>query len=641
MSLSSAGRFIAALVILNAAAACDSGNKEPGISLTPSATSATIGQGKSSVIVVTINRKNFDGTVSFAAQGAPEGVTVSASPNGLTPSQGSTTITIAVSGAAAPGTSVIAVKATGAGIAGQVVNIDLTVTVTGGFSLSTLSPSVTMAQGGGGTATVLIPRTGGNAGNVSVAVTGLPVGVTGSFGSSPTTSTSSLLTLSATAGTAPGTYSATVTATSAGLPNQTTPISIVVVAPPSTASVSIPFCSNDMPLWFAYQNEGYNWQQVTPTGSSFNFAATQRLSVGYVFVGGGDTQINVFSVTRAEFSASTDRDCAGSRSHTGSIAGAATGQSARIVMGTARAAPTAATPTFTLSGVPARPLDLVATLGVSTTSTLTPDRIIIRRSLDLATGSAIPALDFASAESFAPASSTLTIQGLLAQDVMELQQTFWTTTATFGSIQSAAPTAASATLYGVPSAQQVAGDLHELYIDASQSTSASFHGRTNVEYYTAPADRTAQLGPSMNVPSITTVAVNPYARMRGVLSAQSQYGAFAEFAYLQDISTGSRIVLVGTSSGYLGATPATWDVTIPDLSGAAGFLTSWMLEPNQSTVYFVEGFGGRTELLFGAQPMLGDIARLGYRAALTSTTQLFRTREMQRAGSHLPQYLRR
>lgn len=640
MHVSSASRLVASLFVLTAAA-CDAGNKEPRISLTPSATSASIGQGGSSVIIVTVERKNFDGAVNFTSQGAPEGVTVTATPNGLTPSQGSTTVTIAVSGAASPGTSVVVVKASGSGIADQTFNIDLTITVTGNFSLSTLTPNVTMAQGGGGSATVLLPRTGGNAGNVTLAINGLPSGVSGSFAESPTTVTSSVLTLTATTGVAPGTYPATITATSPGLSSQTTPISIVVIAPPSTASVSIPFCSNDLPRWFAYQNEGYNWQQVLPTGSAFNFSATQRVSIAYVYVGGGDTQINVFSVLRDEVSSSNDRDCAGSRSYSGSIAGSASGQTARVTMGTAGASATATTPTFTLNGVAARPLDLVATLGTLSGDYLKPDKMIVRRSLDMGTGATIPVLDFAAAEAFAPAATSLTVQGLLAADFVELQNTFWTTTSTFGAAHSAQLTASASTLYSVPAAQLIAGDLHELYIDASQSTSSQLQGRSYVEYFAAPADRTVQMGPTINVPSITTVTVSPYARVRGVITSQADYGSFMEFAYIQDISSGSRIVLVGTSAAYLGGTPATWDITAPDLTGTAGFLSSWMLEPNQSTVYFVEGFAGRTPLLFGALPQPSEIARLGYRAALTSTSQLYRVREMQRAGRRLPQYLRR
>jgi len=401
-----------------------------------------------------------------------------------------------------------------------------------------------------------------------------------------------------------------------------------------------------MPVWFAYQNEGYNWQQVTATGTAFNFAATERLSVAYVFSGSGDTQMDIFNVTRAEFSASNDRDCAGSRSYTGSIAGAATGQLAKVVMGTATGSATFASPTYALSSVPARPLDLVATLGVPTGDFLKPDKIIVRRSLDLASGAAIPPLDFAAAEAFVPAATNLTVQGLNAADDIELQNTFWTATSTFGTAHSGQPTTATLAggtpLYSVPAAQQVSGDLHELYIDASQSTSSQINGRTYVEYFAAPADRTVQFGPALGVPTITTVAVSPFARTRGVLASQSQYNALAEFAYIQDTpSGGSRIVVVGTSSGFLGATPTSWDISIPDLTGTAGFNAAWMLGANLSTVYFAEAFAGRAELLFGALPAQADIARLAYRAALTSTSQLFRVRDLSRTGRRLPQYLRR
>jgi hypothetical protein len=193
----------------------------------------------------------------------------------------------------------------------------------------------------------------------------------------------------------------------------------------------------------------------------------------------------------------------------------------------------------------------------------------------------------------------------------------------------------------VPSSQQVAGDLHELFIDASQSTSSLVVGRSFVAYFSTPGDRTDALGPSLTTPTIASVTSSPYSRLRGTLAAQAEYNTSVRFGYLQPTpGGGSRFVIVGVSADYLGGTPATWDLLIPDFTGTAGFSSSWMLGPGQSTNYFAEAFSGRTDLLFGALPALGDVVRLAYRVAVTNTA-LARVRGTTMPARSLPQYLRR
>jgi hypothetical protein len=42
------------------------------------------------------------------------------------------------------------------------------------------------------------------------------------------------------------------------------------------------------------------------------------------------------------------------------------------------------------------------------------------------------------------------------------------------------------------------------------------------------------------------------------------------------------------TKGYVGGTPATWDVTIPDVSGVDGFQSAWMLESGVATSWSLE-----------------------------------------------------
>ena len=618
-------------------------NKQPKVVLTVTSSAATVAQGGSTTISVFVARTNFTKTVVMTVEGAPAGITAIVTPSNVENGIPSTVLLISAAATTTPGPVTLTVRGTGDGISETSITVNLTVNVTGDFSLDVLSSSVTIAQGGGGIQTVLVPRSGGNAGNVSLAASGLPSGVTATFTPTPTTVSAATLTLAATSGTAQGTYPVTITGTSPGLSNQTTTFSVVVTAPPSTSNVSIQFCPDDIPVWFAYQNEGFAWQQVAATGNSFNFAATQRLAVAYTFQSGGDFQINIFYVTRGEFSAHSDRDCAGTKTLSGSAAGLTAGQTVKVVMGSASVnASSFGGSTFTLANVNARPLDLVATRGTVPSGTfLTPDRMIVRRSVNLASGATIPVLDFSASESFAPAATNLTVSGLDQADVVELQNTFWSVTSTFGTAHAAQLTGGATTLYSVPSAQQVAGDLHELFIDASQTTSSLVVGRSYVAYFSTPSDRTDAMGPSLNTPTISSVTSSPYSRVRGTLASQTEYNTFVEFGYFQQpAGGGSRFVIAGVSAAYLGGTPTTWDVLIPDFTGTAGFVSSWMLAPGQSTNYFAEVFSGRTDLLFGALPSLGDVVRFGYRVAATSTS-LARVRGATMSARPPRQYLRR
>jgi hypothetical protein len=98
-----------------------------------------------------------------------------------------------------------------------------TITVTGsggGFTLAPSASSVSIAQGGTGSESVTVTDTGGFTGSVTLAVSGLPSGVTAAFGTNPTT-TSSVVTLTASSTATPGTYPITVSGTSGTLTGST------------------------------------------------------------------------------------------------------------------------------------------------------------------------------------------------------------------------------------------------------------------------------------------------------------------------------------------------------------------------------------------------------------------------------------
>src|SRR6478609_7664329 len=96
------------------------------------------------------------------------------------------------------------------------------------YTLSASPSSLTVTQGSSGSSTITVTPSGGFTGSVTLSASGLPSGVTASFGTNPTTSSSSVtFTASSTATT--GTASITITGTSGAL-THTTSISLTVNA---------------------------------------------------------------------------------------------------------------------------------------------------------------------------------------------------------------------------------------------------------------------------------------------------------------------------------------------------------------------------------------------------------------------------
>jgi len=107
------------------------------------------------------------------------------------------------------------------------------------FTLSASPTSVAFNQGNSGTSTITVNALNGFSGSVTLTVSGLPSGVTAGFSPNPTTSTT-LLSLTASASATVGTVSLTITGVSGSLTN-TTPLSLTVypiTGPGPTASLS-------------------------------------------------------------------------------------------------------------------------------------------------------------------------------------------------------------------------------------------------------------------------------------------------------------------------------------------------------------------------------------------------------------------
>jgi glucuronoarabinoxylan endo-1,4-beta-xylanase len=111
-----------------------------------------------------------------------------------------------------------------------------TLTTAPGFDVVPASDGMTVTQGGTTSNTITVTDLNGFDGSVTLAATGLPSGVTASFGTNPTTG-SSILTLTATATAIPGATTFTLTGTSGSIVATDT-INLAVGVAPGSSSIT-------------------------------------------------------------------------------------------------------------------------------------------------------------------------------------------------------------------------------------------------------------------------------------------------------------------------------------------------------------------------------------------------------------------
>lgn len=226
---------LSAVALLAACSGGDSGTDpvtNPGITLSASASSGTVARGASGTTSLTLTRVDgFAGSVALSAEGVPSGVTVSFAPQSLTGTTLSSVATITVGTTAAPGASTITFKASGTGVTDKTVSYALTVpspaiTVTAGTA------PISAIQGSSANVPITITRTNGATGAVTLAVEGLPTGVTGAFTPSPIPSAENTSTLNLIVGAsaAAGTSTVTVRASGTGLTDQTATFQLVITS---------------------------------------------------------------------------------------------------------------------------------------------------------------------------------------------------------------------------------------------------------------------------------------------------------------------------------------------------------------------------------------------------------------------------
>jgi uncharacterized membrane protein len=588
----------------------------PTLALTLSPTSLSVQQGQSGTSTATITRGgSFTGAVELTAEGVPTGVTVTFNPASIAAGSTTSAITVAVTGTAAAGSATITIRARGTGVTDQTAPLTLTVTAAPAYTLTLTPGGATVQQGQNTTVAVSLARSGGFSSGVTLSVEGAPAGVTSSFSPNPATGTDATLTITVGAGVSPGTYSLTVRGTASGLTDRTATFSLVVTSSGGGSSnVSFRFCQSPLPIWVAYQDNTGPWTRVTAgANNTYSFSITSRGGVAIVTPVGSGFSLDVVYATTSELAAigpSWEGDCTftapGTKQLTGTVQGVGASEDATVTMGSVEATVTPPDATYTLNNLPDGALDLIAVRGSSSFAPLafTTNKLIIRRSVNLPHGSTIPVLDFNGSESIAPVSANLTIDGL-GSDVPSIFVSYLTATSTDATLTLRFGDGGATQSYqGVPASAQAASDVHSALVFAGSATTTRLLATT----FKTAGNRTVSLGPDVATPTVTVLGSTPYVRYRMQLPVQAEYNAMAFATFTQDAT--DRDASIFATAGYFGTTPTTWDLSIPDLTGAAGFDGNWGLRPGTVTDWAASAAGGS---IFGV-PTTESTVRFATRA---------------------------
>ena len=447
-------------------------------------------------------------------------------------------------------------------------------------------------------------------------------------GASQTTSSSGVATVGSwTLGSAAGAN--TLTASSTGVTAATFTATATAVATTTTVT----FCNStnlaDLPIWFAYQNgTSGTWTQLTANADkSYSVPITSVGGISFVVQQGTHYEHDVLYASKTELAGiGCLGNATGTKTINGSVSGVSATDLASIAFGSSSASASSGTPTFSLTQAADGPRDLIASRG-SFTNDYLPTRYIVRRGLNPANGSTLPVLDFAASEALAPSTATYTLSGI-GTDTWGAGTFLVTANLTTALLEFTSGTGTGAnvatTYQSIAASQRLSSDNYQFMASASATNS----DRDVVQNLTTFGNRSVTLGPALSVPTITTAATSPNVRMRMQLASQTAYSAFASAHFFGPGPNNNFDATVTATADYFGGTPATWDLTMPDVS-SAGFQAAWGLPTGGAIGWNVAAisslpFDKTTETplfaaqrfddsAFGGQPAPGSVAAAAQR----------------------------
>ena len=242
---------------------------------------------------------------------------------------------------------------------------------------------------------------------------------------------------------------------------------------------------------------------------------------------------------------------------------------------------------FQINNVPLGTQDAVGF--VSDLTTPGNERVFLRRNQDVTD---LGTIDFSlsNSEVVAAGSATITVDDLMVDE--SYIATIGFNTSTTSNVCQAmtlytVPTSTTSTFsaLGVPSGSQLSDESHTVSIAASDEDD---NVRSVFENIGSLGSATVMLPAAIPAPTITDLGgpSGPYRILSAVVAMPSAYDSFSSFEY----DANGKYVGVAASAAYLGNGSQT--LTVPDLSGVAGFQTSWAPAATDEVSWAIFGTGG-------------------------------------------------
>lgn len=551
-------------------------------------------------IAVTLiaGRIEFVGDITFGIQAGslPSGVTASFSP--VTTSGGATVLSLAVAASVAPGNYQVVAQASGAGVTTATLAIPFAVTPQASISVGVSRNPVSIAQGGTAVTSITLVRTNFT-GGVSFNASGLPDGVSVTYGSNPTGTNGTGMTFTAQLATVPGTYQVTLAATAPGLADATVVISLIVTQA-GTGNTTFQFCgaASQLPIWFA-AGLGNTWQNIPPTGggNSYTFDVGTQGQVAWVTQAGPDDfTVNVYYGTGAELADLASQSCAsgGTKTVTGTVAGINASNIVGLTLGGRPPSTpvTSVTPGFSIANVPDGARDLLATRSTlnQVTQALELDRFFVLRGLNPAHNASVGTVDFATS-GFAVQSRNATIQNAGASEVKSVLSLFQTPSLSSIVLGTSAPSVATGHTWSHPVAGAAQpGDLYSVTATSTEFAGNVFVSSRSVTHtVTSPADLTFSLGAVPAPVDVFAFSSGPgFARMNASWTVQPDYDGVWTFQFTQASGNTKRTLNMVGSSVILSGSPR---LRMPDLNAVPGWQTTWYVQPQIESTWTLTASG--------------------------------------------------
>jgi trimeric autotransporter adhesin len=231
--------------------------------------SLTLEQGETATVTVAVTRGGgYAGAVTLSLTEVPDELTAALDPVSLSGS-GTSTLTLTAGQTAVPGIYDLVVTGSGAGVASRSATLSVTIIAPSqspSIDVALGAAALSLPQGQSGTVGVDISRSGGYTGDVSLAASGLPAGVTAAFNPAPVSGSSSVLTLAASSGATPGSYTITVTGSGTGVSDASATLTLTVTTPSPSPFIGVRLNADE--IWVA-RGGSRQWEAIVTRGNGF------------------------------------------------------------------------------------------------------------------------------------------------------------------------------------------------------------------------------------------------------------------------------------------------------------------------------------------------------------------------------------